>query len=57
MASSGGRPRSTPARIDHLCTDPHAGNVPFLRHYGDMTDSTNLIRLISEVSFGCKHRA
>src|SRR4051812_39670577 len=32
------------ARIDHLYEDPHAGNVPFLLHYGDMTDSTNLIR-------------
>ncbi len=26
------------ARIDHLYEDPHAGNVPFLLHYGDMTD-------------------
>src|SRR3978361_2294123 len=34
------------ARIDHLYEDPHAGNVPFLLHYGDMTDSTNLIRLV-----------
>src|SRR6266404_4278764 len=32
------------ARIDHLYEDPHAGNVPFLLHYGDMTDSTKLIR-------------
>src|SRR6266436_8496036 len=28
------------ARIDHLYEDPHAGNVPFLLHYGDMTDTT-----------------
>ena len=34
------------ARIDHLYEDRHAGNVPFLLHYGDMTDSTNLIRLM-----------
>src|SRR6185312_2441408 len=37
------------ARIDHLYQDPHAGNVPFLLHYGDMTDSTNLIRLMQQV--------
>ncbi len=34
------------ARIDHLYEDRHAGNVPFLLHYGDMTNSTNLIRLM-----------
>jgi GDPmannose 4,6-dehydratase len=37
------------ARVDHLYEDPHAGNVPFLLHYGDMTDSTNLIRLIQQI--------
>ncbi len=37
------------ARIDHLYEDPHAGNVPFLLHYGDMTDSTNLIRLMQQI--------
>jgi hypothetical protein len=43
-ASSAARRRSTPARIDHLYEDPHEqGRTPFL-HYGDMTDSTNLIR-------------
>src|SRR6266403_747372 len=36
------------ARIDHLYEDPHAGDVPFLLHYGDMTDSTNLIRLMQQ---------
>lgn len=36
-------------RIDHLYRDPHAGNVPFLIHYGDMTDSTNLIRLMQQI--------
>jgi len=36
-------------RVDHLYEDPHVGNVPFLMHYGDMTDSTNMIRLVQEV--------
>ncbi len=36
-------------RVDHLYRDPHEGDVPFRLHYGDMTDSTNLIRLIQEV--------
>jgi len=33
-------------RIDHLYVDPHIENQNFILHYGDMTDSTNLIRLI-----------
>jgi GDPmannose 4,6-dehydratase len=37
------------ARVDHLYEDPHSGNVPFLMHYGDMTDSTNLIRLMQQI--------
>ena len=37
------------ARVDHLYEDPHTGNVPFLLHYGDMTDSTNLIRLMQQI--------
>jgi GDPmannose 4,6-dehydratase len=37
------------ARVDHLYADPHTGNVPFLMHYGDMTDSTNLIRLMQQI--------
>ena len=37
------------ARVDHLYQDPHVGNVPFLMHYGDMTDSTNLIRLVQQI--------
>lgn len=36
-------------RIDHLFQDPHETNVNYTLHYGDMTDSTNLIRLIQEV--------
>lgn len=35
-------------RIDHLYQDPHSENVKFRLHYGDMTDSTNLIRIIQE---------
>jgi GDPmannose 4,6-dehydratase len=37
------------ARVDHLYQDPHVGNLPFLMHYGDMTDSTNLIRLVQQI--------
>jgi GDPmannose 4,6-dehydratase len=37
------------ARIDHLYEDPHIENQKFILHYGDMTDSTNLIRLIKEI--------
>jgi len=37
------------ARVDHLYQDPHVGNVPFQMHYGDMTDSTNLIRLVQQI--------
>lgn len=36
-------------RIDHLYADPHQSGVRFFLHYGDMTDSTNLIRIIQEV--------
>ena len=36
-------------RIDHLYQDPHIENRNFFLHYGDMTDSTNLIRLINEI--------
>jgi len=35
-------------RIDHLYQDPHEKDVKFQLHYGDMTDSTNLIRIIQE---------
>jgi GDPmannose 4,6-dehydratase len=37
------------ARIDHLYQDPHEGNVKFILHYGDLSDSTNIIRIIQEV--------
>ena len=36
-------------RIDHLYHDPHETDVKFKLHYGDLTDSTNLIRLVQEV--------
>ncbi len=36
-------------RIDHLYQDPHVENQNFFLHYGDMTDSTNIIRLIQEI--------
>jgi GDPmannose 4,6-dehydratase len=36
-------------RIDHLYQDPHTTNYRFKLHYGDLTDSTNLIRLIQEI--------
>jgi GDPmannose 4,6-dehydratase len=35
-------------RIDHLYQDPHEKNLRFSLHYGDMTDATNLIRLVQE---------
>src|SRR5574343_185009 len=36
-------------RIDSLYHDPHEKGIPFKLHYGDLTDSTNLIRIIQEV--------
>ncbi len=36
-------------RIDHLYQDPHEKNVRFKLHYGDLSDSTNIIRIIQEV--------
>src|SRR6188768_116759 len=36
-------------RIDHLYQDPHVDHRNFYLHYGDMTDSTNLIRLIKQI--------
>lgn len=35
-------------RIDHLYRDPHVENKNFILHYGDLTDSTNLIRIIQQ---------
>lgn len=36
-------------RIDHLYQDPHVDNRNFILHYGDMTDSTNITRLIKDI--------
>ncbi len=36
-------------RIDHIYEDPHTPNARFRLHYGDVTDSTNLIRIIQDV--------
>jgi GDPmannose 4,6-dehydratase len=36
-------------RVDHLYRDPHETGVHFLMHYGDLTDATNLIRIVQEV--------
>jgi len=36
-------------RIDHLYQDPHVDNRHFVLHYGDLTDSSNLIRIMQEV--------
>tara|TARA_Y100001970_G_scaffold294370_1_gene451942 strand:+ start:43375 stop:44445 length:1071 start_codon:yes stop_codon:yes gene_type:complete len=37
------------ARVDHLYRDPHIDGVNFHMHYGDMTDATNLIRLLQDI--------
>jgi GDPmannose 4,6-dehydratase len=36
-------------RVDHLYHDPHEPDVSFFLHYGDLTDATNLIRIVQEV--------
>ncbi len=38
-------------RIDHLYQDPHESDTRLLLHYGDLTDSTNLIRIIQQVKY------
>ena len=38
------------ARIDHLYQDPHEGNSDFILHYGDLTDSSNLLKIIQKVN-------
>jgi GDPmannose 4,6-dehydratase len=37
------------ARVDHLYQDPHVPNRDFTLHYGDMTDATNLLRIVQDV--------
>ena len=36
-------------RVNHLYVDPHDEDVRFFLHYGDLTDATNLIRLVQQV--------
>jgi GDPmannose 4,6-dehydratase len=36
-------------RVDHLYLDPHEADTRFFMHYGDLTDATNLIRLVQEI--------
>ena len=36
-------------RVDHIYEDPHVENANFILHYGDLTDSSNLIRIMQEV--------
>jgi GDPmannose 4,6-dehydratase len=36
------------ARVDHLYQDPHLPGVRYFLHHGDMTDATNLIRIVQE---------
>ena len=36
-------------RIDDIYVDPHEGKTRFFLHYGDMTDATNLIRLLQDI--------
>jgi len=36
-------------RVDHLYQDPHEKNLKMVLHYGDLTDSTNIIRIIQQV--------
>jgi GDPmannose 4,6-dehydratase len=36
-------------RIDHIYEDPHEEDVRFFLHYGDLTDSTNLVRIVQEI--------
>jgi GDPmannose 4,6-dehydratase len=36
-------------RVEHLYQEPHEANRRFILHYGDMTDSTNLIRIVQQV--------
>ena len=36
-------------RIDDIYVDPHEGETRFFLHYGDMTDATNLIRLLQDI--------
>jgi GDPmannose 4,6-dehydratase len=39
-------------RVDHIYQDPHVDNKNFILHYGDLTDSSNLTRILQEVQPG-----
>ena len=39
-------------RVDHLYQDPHEKHIRFILHYGDLTDATNLIRILQQVRAG-----
>ena len=47
--ASNAEPVVSTARIDHLYQDPHENDPRLVLHYGDLTDSTNLIRIIQQV--------
>jgi len=36
-------------RVDHIYQDPHTKNRNFILHYGDLSDSSNLVRLIQQI--------
>ena len=42
-------------RIDHLYQDPHVDNQRLILHYGDLTDSSNLTRILQEVQLDEVH--
>ena len=46
--SRGDRPLSTPRELETLYEDPHVERPRFILHYGDVTDSTNLIRIVQQ---------
>ena len=51
FTASSGVPRSfNTGRVEHLYQDPHEQNQRFILHYGDMTDATNLIRIVQETA-------
>ena len=43
-------------RVDHLYEDQHEKGVKFFMHYGDLTDSTNLIRVVQIGRASCRER-
>ncbi|SUG65516.1 GDP-mannose 4,6-dehydratase [Salmonella enterica subsp. enterica] len=49
MVSSAARHRLSTERVDHIYQDPHSCNPKFHLHYGDLTDASNLTRILQEV--------